>query len=505
MLKELWREAREIWSEDVNLVDLTDPSRAGARLRSFLLLVRETFRNAATERTFSLASALAFKTLVALVPLLAISLAIVTLLEPPGGAAGVPQGSYTESFLRGFQEKLPDFAGREDFLASVRGFAQNARAVLGVGFVFLFGVAFSLLTTMEAAFNGIWQVRANRPFFGRLGAFLSTILIVPILMSLSVYFATQVTYVTESVAQGLGPVLTGESAPPAPPPAAGRVGAATPEEAARLALQDGDDQSRLTRYVLLAGSVLTTIAALTALLYLLPNTPVRLRAALAGGILSGLLFEGAKSLFRHYAAYLAVNYTKIYGPLLAVPFVLLWLWLVWVIILFGVEVAFVAQNFRDLAARAEVEKRGLASRLYLAVRVMLAASDRFHRGEDPAGMIERVCEELRVPPYVVRQVVLTLVEGRMLRRLGGSEEAYVPARDIGRLTVSDVVRAVASDALDVPSEPEDDAVRRRVAELFARAEKAEEAVLGGPTFAELVAATEKRGRENPPDIPGSGA
>jgi membrane protein len=230
---------------------------------------------------------------------------------------------------------------------------------------------------------------------------------------------------------------------------------------------------------------MTIVLAMTALYALLPFTRVRFRAALTGGLLCGIGLEAAKIGVQIFAFYVGENYTRIYGPLLAVPFVLLWLWLVWVIILMGAEVAFVVQNFTDLAARAEMEKRGIQSRFYLAIRTVLAASSLFHRGENPENLIETVAAELYLPPYMVRHIVQTLVQCNVLRRIADGEEAFVPAKDISVLTIYEVIHAVENDHLDVPTAP-DDAVRRFLADIFKRSDAVRHEIMGNTSFIELV-------------------
>jgi len=524
----LWNEIKSIFSEDVSLTELTDPSRAGARLREFLLLVRETVRSIRRDDAFTLASALAYKTLLSLVPILAIGLAVVAMLEPP---EAVPQAaavqadagehvvapapspalpatphasgeeappSYTDSFIQVIKDRIPDFEGRDSLIESIRGFAANARAIFGIGFLFLFWTAFSLLSSMETSFNAIWQVKERRRFLSRLTAFLATLVIVPVLMSLSVYLTTGVARMAEDIEDKIPLFQKAADAPAAQatsavPPADADSGMDAAGIPAADASATGMEASLVKRVALGLTSLLTTSLAMTALFYLLPYTIVRVRAALTGGFVSGCLFELAMYLFRYYASHLAVNYTKIYGPLLAIPLFLLWVWLVWVIVLLGAEVAFTVQNFRDLAARAELERRGISSRIYLAVRVVLTASAYFHRGESPTNLVDRVSEELEIPPYMIREIVSVLVQESILRRVvPAGEDAYLPAKDISALTVSEVIRAVSADTLDVPEAP-DDLLRRRLAEMFGKADAAMQGLLGSCTMAELVA-VESRSR-----------
>lgn len=611
----LWQEVRDIFREEMTVRDLTDPTHAGARLRQFALLLRETQRSIRQDQAMTVANALAFKSLMAMVPILAICLAIVSMM---GSTTGPDGGTivYAEDFVHTFQAKIPDFPGKEELINSIRGFADNARAIAGVGFLFLFWTGYTLLSGIEDVFNQIWQVPVRRTVLQRMNAFVATIFIVPVLMSLSVYMTTRIAQASETVARSfpvsfisnddesdVGTTLEADTAFPLVEPldssaipnsdiplhseteqdsnlvsdagvttsVSGKElfdeevttadDSVTTREGAELSVSlqsgtpsltsdisaavtqkgeafsteeriEGADaiittdsistqklshaigtlksmkaanttnidagkhdvssasqpakrQNIVTRIVLVIASLATTCLALSTLLYLLPNTRVRVRAALVGGVVAGIFFEAAKFLFRYYAIHLAGNYTQVYGTLLAIPIFLIWVYIVWVIVLVGAEVAFTVQNFRDLAARADLEKRGLSCRIYFAVRIVLRMCRYFHSGEKPLDVPERLADELRIPPYVVRDVLTQLERKDILRRVVPGEEAYLPAKDIALLNVQDVVDAISSESLDIAEEP-NDAARNTLAALFGKTRLVTTDVLQGVTFASLI-------------------
>jgi membrane protein len=100
------------------------------------------------------------------------------------------------------------------------------------------------------------------------------------------------------------------------------------------------------------------IVLLTFAIKLLPCTHVKWAPALLGGTLSGLLIEAGAYAFGTYVTLFKGNdpVLVLYGSIGMIPIFLTWLWLVWIFVLFGVEVAHVAQNYRSLV-RAELEQR----------------------------------------------------------------------------------------------------------------------------------------------------
>lgn len=657
----LWQNLRNnLFPDHASLEELARPRR---RLTNLVLLLRETCRSIDRHQSLVVSSALAFKTLVALVPTLAISIAILSMLGAYTDAEGHTV-TYSEEFISALAARLPDNPMISNLFDYVRVLSQKAASIAGVGFLLLFITAFSLLYSIEQVFNTIWQVRKARPLLNRAMAYLSTLIVVPVLIAFSVYLNSQLEAValrvsgavdraeraigdtmkhlsgaekagpsnpTEAQAAETNPAgttapgdtaagdgvggmdgasrkgmpppptplgqhpivhLPPKSAPtpadpvaplgqePAPDPdppspataeptaaPSPRSTAAIPDspegpldtevtpalpddegapshrEGAPGPAADGDGRRRSVtadrpreptiqpiepksiptvaspspasgaaasasrrfsatasapdtvqnpyiRAALVASSLVVTCLAFAVLFYLIPNTQVKWGAALAGGVFTGVLVDGTKIGFRYYAIHASQNLEKIYGPvLLSIPLTLFWIWLLWTLVLIGAEISFTLQNFRDLAVRAEIERRGLAYRVYLAVRLVLGAGVRLRRGEHPETFLEELAEELRVPPYLLQELASRLQDRGLLRRLAGEGEAWLPAKDISALSLGEVVRAIQSDPLAVPEQPAD-VVQQHLGQLFHRIESNLHAELDCVTIAQLVDALE---------------
>ncbi|MEM1211286.1 MAG: YhjD/YihY/BrkB family envelope integrity protein [Planctomycetota bacterium] len=91
---------------------------------------------------------------------------------------------------------------------------------------------------------------------------------------------------------------------------------------------------------------------------LMPNGRLRLRSALAGGLVAAIAWEVSKGLFRLYVAK-AVGTSALYGALGLIPLFMIWVYVTWIIVLFGLEVAHTLQTLprerlqREMAERDE--------------------------------------------------------------------------------------------------------------------------------------------------------
>lgn len=232
------------------------------------------------------AAALSFTSLLAIVPLATIGLAVLTAFPGFAGVGDAMTGFVLKNFTPDANAALQQ---------TFRTLVSNANHLTGFGVVFLIFTSGLLLFEVESAFSEIWGAREKRPLAARLMIFWTIMTLGPILMGVA--FSVSAAYFTR--------ILTGEG----------------------VAAQ--------------SASLLELLAPVTlefagfALVYkVLPNAPVALRHALAGGATATLLFEILQAGFGVYIRNFAA-YDAIYGALSALPVFLIWTYLSWAVILFG--------------------------------------------------------------------------------------------------------------------------------------------------------------------------
>jgi membrane protein len=122
---------------------------------------------------------------------------------------------------------------------------------------------------------------------------------------------------------------------------------------------------------------LFTGVALTLLYTVMPNARVRLRASLPAGIVAGFLWELSKFGYRWYM-HRASHYGTLYGSLAAFPLFLLWIYVSWLVVLFGAQLAFARDAAHDLRLEEGASRASVWERLRVALHLALAAA-RNHR------------------------------------------------------------------------------------------------------------------------------
>jgi membrane protein len=272
-------------------------------------LTRLTIRRARKERLAQIAGSLTFTTVLSIAPFLAVSLALFTRF---------PMFKRFEDALEEHLLKslLPADISRT-VLKHLNQFAANASGLTLVGSLFLLVAAIALLLTVENAFNQIWNVKRNRPFYKRVGLYLLMLAAGPPALGVSLWATS---YVLAASAGLIGTL----------PPSA--------------------------RFVLNLGPMVLSMVVVTSLLYFVPNTKVRRRDAIAGGLIAGIALELGK---RGFAAYLLKipTYQAVYGAFAVVPVFLLWVYFSWLVTL---TAALIAANLAHRTPRPA----GKASRAY---------------------------------------------------------------------------------------------------------------------------------------------
>ena len=323
------------------------------------------------DRLGIIAGSLTFTTLISLVPLVTVMLALF---------AAFPMFATFQKALETYfvQTLVPENIARP-VLRALTEFASNANRLGGVGLVLLLLAALVLMLTIDRTLNGIWRVRTPRPITQRVLIYWAAATLGPLLLGVSL----SLTSYAVSASRGL-------------------VG--TPPGGVRLLLA-------LIEFTLLA-------AGLAGLFHYVPNTHVRWRHAVAGGVFAAAGFEAAKKLLAWYLAQVP-SYAMIYGAFAAVPILLIWVYLAWVIVLLGAVVAAYAPSLRMRVARWP---DGPGARLQLALAVLRALADARATGVRGRNAAE-LSEALRTDPLQIEPILDMLVAFDWAGRL---DEAHDP-------------------------------------------------------------------------------
>jgi membrane protein len=219
------------------------------------------------------------------------------------------------------------------------------------------------------------------------------------------------------------------------------------------------------------------------LLYqLIPNTRVQPAAALVGGIVGGSLWQLNNKLSFLYVSK-ALSYSQIYGSLSIIPLFLVGMYLSWLILLFGAQVAYAYQNRQSYLQEKQAEGVNQRGREFVALRLMTNIAQHFQRGAHPPS-VNQLASALGVPSRLIGNVLRPLLEANLAVEAFDKEAGYVPARPLPQITAHDILTALrVGQGLELATH--DDGTRAFVRCKFEAICDAEREVAGEMTLEEL--------------------
>ena len=354
------------------------------------LSIKDFYRN----RCILWAAALTYTTVFALIPLLAVTF---SLFHAFGGLKEL------EEKIRPLILKVMVPGAQEKLIATIDSLIKrlNAGAIGAVGTVLVFLAAIFLIAQLEMILNEIWGLKKHRPLFYRLALYWTAITVGPPLLALSI---------------GIPATLSSYQA------------------VSWLENYINLDFFTFLPYILIW-------CAFTGLYIFMPNTKVRFLPAAIGGIMGGTIWQIAGIGFTLYTSRVLV-YSKIYGSLGVIPLFFLWLFISWSVFLLGAELSFTFQNFRLLRNGLKVHSPSYKEREYLSLRILIAIGKNFLAEKNPLAFKE-IAKQLNLPLNLTRELLSSLLDSNLLIELDGYEqEAYIPARSLDAIRVSDVICTV---------------------------------------------------------------
>ncbi len=348
----------------------------------------------------SVACGMAFRTLLATVPALALLFAI-------GRGFGF-SNLLQETLLKSFPAQKIAIEKGLSFVDSY--LAQASEGIfVGVGIIFLMWTLIPLVSAAEATFNSIWGIVHGRTMWRKITDYTAIFLILPILM----ICATGINVIMSTTLQTLLPFQF---------------------------------MTPLISWLLDSMGVVLTWLFFTGVYMLLPNTKVKFKNAIVAGILSGTAFIILQFLFVSGQLYVS-KYNAIYGSFSFLPLLMIWLQLVWVITLAGAVVCFSAQNIFRYSFATQISQISFDYRRKILMAVLIVIARDFKNRMTPPDA-QKISFTYEFPMGLITEILDELTNAGLVLKVFVDEKrqdfGYVPAIDLSQLTVGYVIRQLRS-------------------------------------------------------------
>jgi membrane protein len=369
------------------------PPFAAARsaLGTVVAFVHYSIRRFVADGCLTGAGALSYMTLVALVPVTAIAVAVLSAFP----VFAEMRDQLLATIFRAF---VPAVGVEVEWW--LRYFAGTSVRTTAIGIVALAVAVVLLLATIEDQLHNIWRVESPRPWVQRILAYWAVLTLGPVLLAVSF---------------------------------------SLPSYLDLLAARTGLDSHAIGRVptvqtLLRLLPVALETVTFTLVYALIPNCAVRWREAAAGAAVVAALMEALKAGFGLYVGHLS-SYRAVYGALAAIPLFLLWMYLAWSVVLFGAVIAAAVPQWRADERAKDATPSAHRLGLCLALLAELAARQRHGGTLATAALAER----LGVATAAVEDDLGLLREAGMVAAADGG---WVLARALEGLRLGDLYRAL---------------------------------------------------------------
>jgi len=343
------------------------------------------------------ASSLTLFTLLSIVPVMAM-------------AFGIAKGF---GFKETFEQRVFElFAGQEEVIQNVLAFSNNLlektkgglMAVLGL--VLLFYSLIKLIGHIENAFNKIWWVSDDRSWIRKFTDYIAISITAGILV---IFSSSANIFITAYLAEFLSRITF---------------------------------PGNIEKLISLGFNIFPFLPVWILFIFFyifIPNKKVDIKAALAGGIIAGTIFQVAQMAYLKFQVGVS-NYNAIYGSFAALPLFLIWLQASWGIVLFGAEIAFSWENTEALETQdIDYAKISILQKKMIVLRIVHLCVKRFANRKPPASDME-IASRIKIPLKIVKVLLAKLVESGILVEVNKTEHSgFMPGLDIGCLTLFDVI------------------------------------------------------------------
>lgn len=337
----------------------------------------------------------------------------------------VPTLALVFSIARGFGLELyvekqlqAALAGREEVLNWVleltRSFLAQFRdtQLAIIGTILLLYIITRLLVNVENSFNEIWQVSRGRSLARKFTDYFAIMFIAPLFFIMA--------------------------------------GAATVLINAQIQQSGSAFLSPLLLFLVKLLPYILIWVVLTLVYIIMPNTSVNFFAALYAGVIAGTAFQVVQWIYIKFQIGVS-TYNALYGSFAALPLLLLWIQVSWLVVLFGAELSYAKQHVANYEFEAETTKISAYNKKILALYILHLLVTGFEQGSKPQtpGQISRTLE---IPNNLVRKILNELEEVNLISQVSTErplEAAYQPAIDIQSISTRLVLERLDKKGMDV--------------------------------------------------------
>src|SRR5688572_11993676 len=421
------------WVDRYLFGDYSEGTTPGGRALRVLRYPYAILRDLSRGQVNLYAMGLVYATLLSLVPLIAFAFAV---LKAFGAHRDL------EPIILEFFRPVGASAGQ--LTHRVMEFADSvSTGIVGsLGLALLLWTLLGTIKKVEDGFNFLWRVEHARSFARRVTEYVALLIVGPIVV---VSFIALAHNTLDSATAGFGRYMP--------------------------------FWDRLTTFAIEVSPYFMVTAIFTAVYMFVPNTKVKWKPALIGGVTAGVLWAVIGKLFTAFVVY-TTRLSVVYAGFAIIVVALLWTYFGWLILLIGAQLSFYVQNRNYLRLGLTELRLSAVQREQLTLKVMYLIAKSYQDGKE-RWTVDALAHQLGMPGIAISRIVHSLEAAKMLTL--SDDEHLLPARDLGKITVQEIIdiarnekagqvapRQLKLPAIDAISAKMDEAWRKSAGDMTLR-------------------------------------
>lgn len=367
---------------------LLSGEKAPAKLVKFIIRL---FREFKRDRCLIRASSLSYTSLLALIPLTALSFSLFTAFDAFEGIKDSVQRSLVNILIPTRQDEI---------LVFIDKFLDNSTTMGIIGLLLFAITSVMLLSRIGESFNSIWGSKNEKNFIRKFTSYFSVIVFGTLFIGTSFSLTTPLRRFLDSV----------------------------PEI-----------QFIIRWFVVIFPSIFIFFTFLL-MISAIPAGKVRLKSSFIGALAGTIMWDIARRGFTEGAGYV-IRMSKLYGSIAVIPIFLFWLYLIWIIIFLSLEITYVHQH-KTGWNKGDPNKEQLPSEIIergLAVFHLIA--NNFDTGKNYYSISE-ISTTLSISEELVDHIVDNFIEAELIYKTDEAVRKLLPLRSLNKIMLKDVMKAI---------------------------------------------------------------
>ena len=340
---------------------------------------------------FARAGGLAFTTLLSSVPFAAV---VISLMSAFGALNSV------QDQIMSFIVQLLIPTKQTEVGQMLDKFLANSDKLGVVGLIFFILTSILLLNTINENLNAVWGSKAKRNFISKFTTYASVIIIGTLLLAVSTTISSSLNFSFVSI----------------------------------------ENFAIVNRILLRISPFIFEVLLMMLIIGLAPSGRVRFKSVFIASLTGAVLWEIAKYCFVNISSW-AIRASVLYGTLAVIPIFLFWIYILWMIIIAVVELAWLHQHGGSLSGGVELAELEPVERLIFGFQIFMKISENFATG-DKALSIEDLSVLFSTPADDIRKITSIFEESNLLLKVNEENPCWVPARSLSGITSDDIIEAL---------------------------------------------------------------